>query len=75
MSEPYVSDSFVFVCVCFQFRENVSAWVCFHEKKEAFKGFIWRVLHLKEEVSFLFSLVIPVLLAIANMKVHGGEFG
>jgi hypothetical protein len=33
-----------------QFRENVTAWTCFHDRKDAFKGFLWRVLKLKEEV-------------------------
>ncbi|WVZ57136.1 hypothetical protein U9M48_007563 [Paspalum notatum var. saurae] len=32
-----------------KFRENVAAWTCFHDRKEAFKGFLWRVLKLKEE--------------------------
>ncbi|XP_040367059.1 RNA helicase aquarius-like isoform X5 [Rosa chinensis] len=29
------------------FRENVAAWVCFHDRKDAFKGFLGRVLRLK----------------------------
>ncbi|KAK8946189.1 hypothetical protein KSP40_PGU019610 [Platanthera guangdongensis] len=32
-----------------KFRENVSAWICFHDRKEEFRGFLWRVLRLKEE--------------------------
>ncbi|KAJ3673427.1 hypothetical protein LUZ60_006801 [Juncus effusus] len=32
-----------------KFRENVAAWTTFHDRKEAFKGFIWRVLRLKDE--------------------------
>ncbi|XP_039829042.1 RNA helicase aquarius-like isoform X2 [Panicum virgatum] len=32
-----------------KFRENVAAWTCFHDRKDAFKGFLWRVLKLKEE--------------------------
>lgn len=32
-----------------KFRENVAAWICFHDRKEAFRGFLWRVLLLKEE--------------------------
>ncbi|XP_072992424.1 uncharacterized protein [Typha latifolia] len=32
-----------------KFRENVVAWTCFYQRKEAFKGFLWRVLRLKEE--------------------------
>lgn len=31
-----------------KFRENVAAWVCFHERKDAFKGFLERVLRVKE---------------------------
>ncbi|XP_027360461.1 RNA helicase aquarius isoform X2 [Abrus precatorius] len=31
-----------------KFRENVAAWTCFHERKDAFKGFLERVLRLKE---------------------------
>ncbi|KAL2339363.1 hypothetical protein Fmac_007303 [Flemingia macrophylla] len=31
-----------------KFRENVAAWTCFHERKDAFKGFLERVLTLKE---------------------------
>ncbi|XP_040368327.1 RNA helicase aquarius-like isoform X2 [Rosa chinensis] len=30
-----------------KFRENVAAWVCFHDRKDAFKGFLGRVLRLK----------------------------
>ncbi|PRQ55098.1 hypothetical protein RchiOBHm_Chr1g0320881 [Rosa chinensis] len=30
-----------------EFRENVAAWVCFHDRKDAFKGFLGRVLRLK----------------------------
>lgn len=32
-----------------KFRESVAAWTCFHGRKDAFKGFLWRVLKLKEE--------------------------
>ncbi|KAL5203408.1 hypothetical protein ABZP36_014360 [Zizania latifolia] len=32
-----------------KFRENVAAWTCFHDRKDAFDGFLWRVLKLKEE--------------------------
>ncbi|XP_061998168.1 uncharacterized protein LOC133715627 [Rosa rugosa] len=32
-----------------KFRENVAAWVCFHDRKDAFKGFLGRVLRLKSE--------------------------
>ncbi|RLN19012.1 intron-binding protein aquarius [Panicum miliaceum] len=32
-----------------KFRENVAAWTCFHDRKDAFKGFLWWVLKLKEE--------------------------
>ncbi|PUZ39617.1 hypothetical protein GQ55_9G341000 [Panicum hallii var. hallii] len=33
-----------------KFRENVAAWTCFHDRKDAFKGLLWRVLKLNEEV-------------------------
>lgn len=32
-----------------KFRENVAAWICFYDRKDAFKGFLGRVLRLKEE--------------------------
>ncbi|XP_062211429.1 uncharacterized protein LOC133912612 isoform X2 [Phragmites australis] len=32
-----------------KFRENVAAWTCFHDRKDAFKGFLWLVLKLKGE--------------------------
>lgn len=35
------------VCLHLQFRENVAAWVCFYDRKDAFKGFLGRVLRLK----------------------------
>ncbi|CAL1411701.1 unnamed protein product [Linum trigynum] len=31
-----------------KFRENVAGWQCFYDRKEAFKGFLERVLRLKE---------------------------
>ncbi|GKV09176.1 hypothetical protein SLEP1_g20718 [Rubroshorea leprosula] len=31
-----------------KFRENVAAWICFYDRKDVFKGFLGRVLHLKE---------------------------
>ncbi|KAI4358024.1 hypothetical protein L6164_001935 [Bauhinia variegata] len=31
-----------------KFRENVAAWVCFYDRKDVFKGFLERVLRLKE---------------------------
>ncbi|CAL1394512.1 unnamed protein product [Linum trigynum] len=31
-----------------KFRENVAGWRCFYDRKEAFKGFLERVLRLKE---------------------------
>jgi intron-binding protein aquarius len=43
---------------CAQFRENVAAWACFHDRKDAFKGFLWRVLKLKEEVWADFAALI-----------------
>nr|POF00445.1 intron-binding protein aquarius [Quercus suber] len=33
-----------------QFRENVAAWVCFYDRKDIFKGFLERVLRLKEGI-------------------------
>ncbi|PRQ55054.1 hypothetical protein RchiOBHm_Chr1g0320381 [Rosa chinensis] len=38
---------FVYFISYLQFRENVAAWVCFHDRKDAFKGFLGRVLRLK----------------------------
>lgn len=32
-----------------KFRENVAAWICFYDQKEKFKGFLSRVLRLKEQ--------------------------
>ncbi|KAJ0987357.1 hypothetical protein J5N97_005713 [Dioscorea zingiberensis] len=32
-----------------KFRENVAAWICFYDRKDAFKGFLGRVLRLKEQ--------------------------
>ncbi|KAI0500818.1 hypothetical protein KFK09_019035 [Dendrobium nobile] len=32
-----------------KFRENVAAWICFHDRKDAFREFLWRVIRLKEE--------------------------
>ncbi|XP_031379530.1 RNA helicase aquarius isoform X2 [Punica granatum] len=31
-----------------KFRENVAAWICFYDRKDVFKGFLERVLRLKE---------------------------
>ncbi|TXG55925.1 hypothetical protein EZV62_017238 [Acer yangbiense] len=31
-----------------KFRENVAAWICFYDRKELFRGFLERVIHLKE---------------------------
>ncbi|KAJ8445859.1 hypothetical protein Cgig2_000171 [Carnegiea gigantea] len=33
-----------------KFRENVAAWVCFHDRKDLFKAFLERVLRLKDQV-------------------------
>ncbi|KAK7310334.1 hypothetical protein RJT34_07787 [Clitoria ternatea] len=38
----------IIIMVNEKFRENVAAWTCFHERKDAFKGFLGRVLRLKE---------------------------
>ncbi|KAG9456332.1 hypothetical protein H6P81_000840 [Aristolochia fimbriata] len=32
-----------------KFRENVAAWICFYDRKDAFKGFLGRVIRLKDE--------------------------
>ncbi|KAL5982160.1 hypothetical protein ACLOJK_016229 [Asimina triloba] len=32
-----------------KFRENVAPWICFHDRKDAFRGFLGRFLRLKEE--------------------------
>ncbi|MQL84894.1 hypothetical protein Taro_017386, partial [Colocasia esculenta] len=32
-----------------KFRENVAAWICFHDRKDAFRAFLERVLRLKEQ--------------------------
>ncbi|KAK6933867.1 Intron-binding protein aquarius, N-terminal [Dillenia turbinata] len=32
-----------------KFRENVAAWICFYDRKDAFRGFLERVLRLKNE--------------------------
>lgn len=36
-----------------KFRENVAAWICFYDRKDAFKGFLARVLRLKEQEKIL----------------------
>ncbi|QCD89340.1 RNA helicase aquarius [Vigna unguiculata] len=38
----------IIIMVNEKFRENVAAWTCFHQRKDAFKGFLERVLRLKE---------------------------
>ncbi|KAH1235389.1 RNA helicase aquarius [Glycine max] len=38
----------IIIMVNEKFRENVAAWTCFHERKDAFKVFLERVLRLKE---------------------------
>lgn len=43
------------ITLSLQFRENVAAWVCFYDRKDVFKGFLERVLRLKEVCVFLFS--------------------
>lgn len=44
---------YVFVWIIMQFRENVAAWVCFHDRKDGFKAFLERVLRLKDQVCSL----------------------
>jgi intron-binding protein aquarius len=51
-----------------KFRENVAAWVCFHDRKDAFKAFLSRVLQLKQEVPFLFPFFFP--LSHLNISSH-----
>lgn len=41
-----------------QFRENVAAWVCFYDRKDIFKGFLERVLRLKEVCLLFLSMVV-----------------
>lgn len=43
-----------FVIFDLQFRENVAAWSCFHDRRDVFKEFLERVLRLKEQVSVYF---------------------
>lgn len=50
----------IFVCGL-QFRENVAAWVCFHDRKDVFKEFMERVLRLKE-VSMSLSLSLCIVI-------------
>ncbi|XP_058724177.1 uncharacterized protein LOC131595734 isoform X2 [Vicia villosa] len=38
----------IIIMVNEKFRENVAAWVCFHDKKDVFKEFLERVIRLKE---------------------------
>ncbi|KAI5406789.1 hypothetical protein KIW84_053168 [Lathyrus oleraceus] len=38
----------IIIMVNEKFRENVVAWVCFHDRKDVFKEFIERVVRLKE---------------------------
>ncbi|KAG5054022.1 hypothetical protein JHK85_006532 [Glycine max] len=47
----------IIIMVNEKFRENVAAWTCFHERKDAFKGFLESVLRLKE---ILDSQVFPL---------------
>ena len=53
-----------------QFRENVAAWVCFYDRKDVFKGFLERVLRLKEVSFILIDLLhMPCLLGIDPMII------
>lgn len=38
----------IIIMVNEKFRENVAAWVCFHDRKDVFKEFLERVIRLKE---------------------------
>jgi hypothetical protein len=39
----------------------VAAWTCFYDRKDAFKGLLWRVLKLNEEVCVDFSRLMYVI--------------
>jgi len=59
----------VFVCVCeLQFRENVAAWVCFHDRKDVFKEFLERVIRLKE-VFISLSLCIIISYIVRHLRL------
>ena len=48
---PLCCDVLILEGMCgLQFRENVAAWACFYDRKDVFKGFLERVLRLKEVV-------------------------
>ncbi|XP_040367051.1 RNA helicase aquarius-like isoform X2 [Rosa chinensis] len=44
-----------------RFRENVAAWVCFHDRKDAFKGFLGRVLRLKSVCAHFSALTYSLM--------------
>ncbi|KAL3024894.1 hypothetical protein AAZX31_04G149800 [Glycine max] len=48
VAEYPVAAVSIIIMVNEKFRENVAAWTCFHERKDAFKGFLESVLRLKE---------------------------
>ncbi|XP_026437771.1 RNA helicase aquarius-like [Papaver somniferum] len=50
-----------------KFRENVSAWMCFHEKKDLFKSFLERVLRLKEGMALSIAEKTNYLLFMINV--------
>ncbi|XP_028229017.1 uncharacterized protein LOC114409680 isoform X1 [Glycine soja] len=57
VAEYPVAAVSIIIMVNEKFRENVAAWTCFHERKDAFKGFLESVLRLKE---ILDSQVFPL---------------
>lgn len=53
-----------------QFRENVAAWVCFYDRKDVFKGFLERVLRLKEVCAILSSSPLLVYCSTYGKELH-----
>ncbi|CAI9102844.1 OLC1v1001193C1 [Oldenlandia corymbosa var. corymbosa] len=49
-----------------KFRENVDAWICFHDRSDMFQGFFERVLSLKEGRSFSIAEKTNYLLFMIN---------
>ncbi|KAK2976198.1 hypothetical protein RJ640_027489 [Escallonia rubra] len=49
-----------------KFRENVAAWICFHDSKDKFKTFLERVLRLKEGRSLSVAEKTNYLLFMIN---------
>ncbi|KAL3814759.1 hypothetical protein ACJIZ3_016027 [Penstemon smallii] len=49
-----------------KFRENVAAWICFYNRKDMFKQFLEKVLHLKEGRSLTIAEKTNYLLFMIN---------